>query len=143
MFMGIYEPKLDSKGRVILPAKFRDQLGEGLVLTRGQDRCLYIFTSAEFAKIYEKLSEAPLTSKAARDFTRVLMSGASDEQMDKQGRITIPPRLRQYAGLERDIIVSGTGSRIEIWDAQRWDEYLDPVEEDFANAVDEIIPGIF
>ncbi|EEH64204.1 protein MraZ [Gleimia coleocanis DSM 15436] len=143
MFMGTHEPKLDAKGRVILPAKFRDQLADGLVVTRGQDRCLYIFTKAEFENIYDQLSKAPITSKNARDFLRVLMAGASDELLDKQGRLTIPQTLRRYAQLERDVVVTGVGARLEVWDAQRWDEYLSVTEDVFSDAVEEIIPGLF
>lgn len=143
MFMGLYEPKLDEKGRVILPAKFREQLSDGLVVTRGQDRCLYVFPRAEFENIYQRLSQAPITSKQARDFGRVFLAGASDESLDKQGRVTIPQTLRKYAQLERDVVVTGVGARIEIWDAQHWDEYLSVSEDIFADTVEEIIPGIF
>lgn len=143
MFMGLYEPKLDEKGRVILPAKFREQLSDGLVVTRGQDRCLYVFPRSEFENIYQRLSQAPITSKQARDFGRVFLAGASDESLDKQGRVTIPQTLRKYAQLERDVVVTGVGARIEIWDAQHWDEYLSVSEDIFADTVEEIIPGIF
>lgn len=143
MFMGLYEPKLDDKGRVIFPAKFREQLSDGLVVTRGQDRCLYVFPRAEFENIYQRLSQAPITSKQARDFGRVFLAGASDESLDKQGRITIPQSLRKYAQLERDVVVTGVGTRIEIWDAQHWEEYLSVSEDFFADTVEEIIPGLF
>ena len=102
MFLGTHAPRLDDKGRLILPAKFREQLADGLVITRGQERCLYVFPTAEFERIADQLRQAPVTSKQARDYLRVFLSGASDEMPDKQGRITIPPALRTYAGLTRD-----------------------------------------
>ena len=101
MFLGTYSPRMDAKGRIILPAKFREELSAGLVLTRGQERCLYVFPAAEFERIHERMRTAPLPGRAARDFLRVFLSGASDELPDKQGRITIPPILRQYAGRHR------------------------------------------
>ncbi|NDU79045.1 division/cell wall cluster transcriptional repressor MraZ, partial [Actinomadura sp. DSM 109109] len=88
MFLGTYTPRLDEKGRVILPAKFREELSAGLVLTRGQERCLYVFSAQEFQRVYEQMRSAPLSSKQARDYIRVFLSGASDEQPDKQGRVT-------------------------------------------------------
>ncbi|MDO5049655.1 MAG: division/cell wall cluster transcriptional repressor MraZ [Actinomycetaceae bacterium] len=143
MFLGTYEPKLDQKGRVILPAKFRDQLSDGVVITRGQDRCLYAFPTDEFQEMFNQLRKAPLSSKQARDYIRVMLSGASDETPDKQGRITIPANLRAYADLNRDLAVIGAGTRIEIWDANQWAEYLETQEEVFSSTADEIIPGMF
>lgn len=110
MFLGTYSPRMDAKGRIILPAKFREELSAGLVLTRGQERCLYVFPSAEFERIHERMRSAPLPGRAARDFLRVFLSGASDELPDKQGRITIPPILRQYAGLGDQLVVIGSGT---------------------------------
>ena len=106
MFFGTYTPRLDDKGRLFLPAKFRDELAEGLVVTRGQERCLYVWSMEEFGKLTERLRDAPVTNKAARDYVRMFFAGASDETPDKQGRITLPPMLRDYAslaeGLHRD-----------------------------------------
>ncbi len=143
MFLGTYEPRLDDKGRLILPAKFRDQLAPGVVLTRGQERCLYAFPLGEFEDIHDRLRQAPVTSKQARDYLRVFLSGASDEVPDKQGRITIPANLRQYAGLDRDLAVIGAGARIEIWDALAWATYLAEQEEAFAETAEEVVPGLF
>ena len=143
MFLGTYEPKLDDKVRVILPAKFRDQLAEGLVLTRGQERCLYVFSMAEFQRMFDELRKAPTTSKQARDYMRVLLSGASDEKPDRQGRITVPTPLRNYAHLDRDLVVIGAGTRAEIWDRQAWETYLAAQEDQFADQAEEIIPGMF
>lgn len=142
MFLGTHTPRLDAKGRLILPAKFREQLEAGLVLTRGQERCLYVFSMAEFERIHEQLRTAPLSSKQARDYIRVFLSGASDEVPDKQGRITIPQNLRDYAGLDRDLTVIGAGSRAEIWDTTAWEDYLRTQEESFAETDEDIMPGL-
>lgn len=143
MFLGTYAPKLDEKGRVILPAKFRDELADGLVLTRGQEHCVYVFSQREFESLHEKIRQAPVTSKQARDYLRVFLSGASDEIPDKQNRITIPPALRTYAGLERDLTVIGAGNRAEIWSADAWETYLAQNESLFADTQEEVIPGLF
>ncbi len=143
MFLGTYAPKLDEKGRIILPAKFRDELASGLVLTRGQEHCVYVFSQREFESLHEKIRQAPVTSKQARDYLRVFLSGASAEVPDKQNRVTVPPALRSYAGLDRDLVVIGAGSRAEIWDAQAWETYLAEQEAAFANTEEEVIPGLF
>ena len=114
MFLGTHEPRLDDKGRLILPAKFRDELFKGLVITKGQERCLYVFPTAEFARITEQLRQTPLTAKAARDYMRVMFAGAHDEIPDKQGRVTIPSGLRDYAALEKECVVIGANTRVEI-----------------------------
>ncbi|WP_369962990.1 division/cell wall cluster transcriptional repressor MraZ [Leifsonia sp. EB34] len=143
MFLGTYAPKLDDKGRIILPAKFRDELASGLVLTRGQEHCVYVFSQREFESLHEKIRQAPVTSKQARDYLRVFLSGASAEVPDKQNRVTIPTPLRSYAGLDRDLVVIGAGSRAEIWDAEAWETYLADQEAAFANTEEEVIPGLF
>ena len=143
MFLGTHAPKLDEKGRIILPAKFRDELASGLVLTRGQEHCVYVFSQREFESLHEKIRQAPVTSKQARDYLRVFLSGASAEVPDKQNRVTIPSALRAYAGLDRDLVVIGAGSRAEIWDAQAWETYLAEQESTFADIEEEVIPGLF
>lgn len=143
MFLGTYAPKLDEKGRVILPAKFRDELSGGMVVTRGQDRCLYVFGQREFESVVERMRQAPVSSKQSRDFQRLFLSGASQEIPDKQNRITLPVSLREYAGLERDLTVIGAGSRAEIWDTPTWDAYYESTESDFVNTTEEVIPGLF
>lgn len=143
MFLGTYSPKLDEKGRLILPAKFRDELAGGLVMTRGQDRCVYVFSHAEFQDLHDRIRQAPVTSKQARDYLRLLLSGAHDEVPDKQGRVTIPSGLRQYAGLGRELAVIGAGSRAEIWDATAWNTYVDDNEASFSETAEEVIPGLF
>ncbi|WP_300344905.1 division/cell wall cluster transcriptional repressor MraZ [Nesterenkonia sp.] len=143
MFLGTYTPRLDDKGRLILPAKYRDELSEGLVLTRGQERCIYVFSTDQFAAVHEQMRQAPLTSRQARDYIRVFLSGASDETPDKQGRITIPPGLREYAGLDRDVTVIGAGDRAEIWDTAAWNAYLEEKESEFSSTDEDAIPGLF
>ena len=143
MFLGTHTPRLDDKGRLILPAKFRDQLRGGVVVTQGQEHCLYVFPTEEFERISGQLRQAPVTNKKARDYLRVWMSSASDEDLDKQGRVTLPPALRRYAGLERDCAVIGAGDRIEIWDATTWQSYRQEQEAAFADQEQEVLPGIF
>ena len=143
MFLGTFTPKLDDKGRLILPSKFRDDLAEGLVITPGQERCLYVFSESEFAQMHDRIREAPITSKQGRDYLRVFLSGAHAETPDKQGRVTVPAALRQYASLDRDLAVIGAGSRAEIWDAEAWQRYLAEQESAFADIEEEVIPGMF
>jgi MraZ protein len=142
VFLGTYTPRLDEKSRLILPAKFRDRLAGGLVVTRGQERCLYIFPMDEFVRLAEAARTAPLTNKNVRDFQRVLLSGASDEIPDKQGRVVVPPTLRAYAGLARDCTVIGAGSRVEVWDTTAWDTYLQSTEQAFSDQAEEVFPGL-
>jgi len=142
MFLGTHHPRLDDKGRLFLPAKYREELAEGLVITKGQERCLYVFPVEEFRRITEALRAAPMTAKAVRDYSRVLFASASDEVPDKQGRITIPPQLRAYAGLTRECAVIGANTRLEIWDAKAWDAYVSEQEQAFAELSEEVLPGI-
>ena len=143
MFLGTYAPKLDDKGRIILPAKFRDELAGGVVMTRGQENCIYVFSTREFEELHEKIRQAPVTSKQARDYLRVFLSGASAETPDKQNRITLPAPLRAYAGLDRDLTVIGAGNRAEIWAQDAWDSYLTEQESVFSDTEEEVIPGLF
>ena len=142
VFLGTHTPRLDDKGRLFLPAKFRDRLASGLVVTRGQERCLYVYPMDEFAAVAETMRSAPLTSKAVRDYMRMFLSGASDEIPDKQGRVTVPSNLREYAGLIRDCTVIGAGSRVELWDTTAWNTYLASTEQAFADQAEEVIPGL-
>ncbi len=143
MLLGTHTPKLDDKGRVILPSRFRDEFASGLVVTRGQDRCLYVFSAGEFQEVHEKIKQAPMTSATGRDYLRVFLSGASDEIPDKQGRVTIPATLREYAGLSRELVMIGVGNRAEIWDSATWNEYLHSNEQSFSEISEEVIPGLF
>jgi len=143
MFLGTYAPRLDEKGRLILPAKFRDELESGIVVTRGQERCLYVFATKDFEQMHERIRQAPVTSKQARDYLRVFLSGANAEVPDKQHRVTIPAGLRAYAGLDRDVTVIGAGNRAEIWDTAAWESYYGEQESAFADTAEEVIPGLF
>lgn len=142
MFLGTHHPRLDDKGRLFLPAKFRKELAGGLVVTRGQERCLYVFAMPEFERITQAMNSTPVTSRAVRDYQRVFLSGASDEIPDKQGRVTIPAVLREYAGLTRECTVIGAGSRVEVWDTDAWNDYLSATEESFSEQSEEVIPGL-
>lgn len=142
LLLGTYTPKLDEKGRLILPAKFRGRLSSGLVMTKGQERCLFLLPMDEFQQIYTQIRQAPVTSKAARDYTRNFLAGASDEVPDKQGRVSIPTHLREYAGLDREVVVIGVGTRVEVWDAQAWATYQEETEPDYIDQAEEIFPGL-
>lgn len=141
MFLGTYTPKLDEKGRFFLPAKFRDELAEGLVITRHQERCLAIYPMATFVEMTQQVASAPSTIKQVRDFQRMLAAGASDEVPDKQGRLTIPPMLRKYAGLDGQVVVIGAINRVEVWDQQAWESYSTDNETDFAELNEVVVTG--
>lgn len=141
-FLGTHQPRMDDKGRLFLPARFRDALAAGLVITRGQERCLNIYPRSEFNLMYAQVRQAPVTSKSARSYQRLLLSGASDEVPDKQGRVTIPPPLREYAGLTKDCVVIGAGPRVEVWDATAWATYLAEQESQFSDLSEEVLPGL-
>lgn len=143
MFLGTHTPRLDEKGRLFLPAKYRDELAEGLVITRGQERCLAVWPRATFEAMAERMASAPPTHKGARDYARMFFAGAFDQVPDKQGRVTVPQQLREYAGLRRDVVVVGMNSRLEVWDAEAWQAYTAQQEEAFAAINDEVIPGFF
>ena len=141
-FLGTHRPRLDDKGRLVLPAKFRDRLAGGLVITPGQERCLYVFPESEFDRVFERIRQAPVTNRDARNYQRMFMAKASDETPDKQGRVTLNAELRAYAGLTRECVVIGAGPRLEVWDAQTWDTYLADREGAFADLSEEVLPGV-
>jgi MraZ protein len=143
VFLGTYAPKLDDKGRVVLPAKFWDELAAGVVLAQGPDRCLFLYSQRGFEEVYAKLAASQATAQSVRDSRRIFLSSASQEAPDTQRRITIPSNLRDYAGLERDLTVIGVGDRVEIWDSGAWARYRERAESDFANLAEEVIPGLF
>ena len=140
MFLGTHTPRLDEKGRLILPAKYRDELADGLVITRFQERCLAIWPIATFVEVAQSVRGAS-SSQQVRDYQRMLASGASDETPDKQGRITIPPHLRSYASLEKDCVVVGAINRVEVWDATAWQQYAEQKESAFADLDEGVFPG--
>ena len=143
MLLGTHTPKLDEKGRMVLPAKFRDEMEGGVVMTKGQDRCVVLWPAEEFAEYASRLNEASRSDSAVRSYMRVLFSGAFDQSPDKQGRVTVPAGLRQYAGLDKGVVVAGNGSTAEIWDGPAWSQYLEAQESQFSNLAEEVVPGLF
>ena len=139
MFMGEYKHQLDSKGRMIVPSKFRDELSEEFVITRGLDKCLFGYTFDEWARIEEKMKSLPLTKKDARKFMRLFFSGAAQVEVDKQGRINIPSNLREYAGLKKECTVIGVSGRIEIWDTDEWENFYTESEDNFEDIAEDLI----
>ncbi|MFC3525035.1 division/cell wall cluster transcriptional repressor MraZ [Marinococcus halophilus] len=131
MFMGEYQHNMDDKGRIIIPSRFREKLGDSFVVTRGLDGCLFVYPYDEWERIETKLKALPFTKKDARAFTRFFFSGASECELDKQGRSMIPTTLRQYAELKKECMIIGVSSRVEIWDKHKWDEYYAESEEVF------------
>jgi MraZ protein len=142
VFLGTHTPHLDEKGRLFLPAKYRDELARGVVLTKGQERCLFVFPKAEFDKIAEEMRPGPEATKAERDYARVFYASADDGIPDRQGRITIPLPLRTYAALQRDCVVIGANTRLEIWDAGAWGTYLNEREDAYSQGPGEVMPGV-
>lgn len=131
MFMGEFHHTIDQKGRMIVPAKFRELLGESFVLTRGLDQCLFGYSLDEWKALENKLKTLPFTKKDARAFTRFFFSGATECEVDKQGRVNIAPPLRDYAGLEKDCVIIGVSNRFEIWSKSNWDTYFSMSAESF------------
>lgn len=130
MFMGEYNHTIDNKGRLIMPAKFREILGDAFVVTKGLDGCLFVYPDKEWQIFEEKLQTLPLTNKNARQFTRFFLAGAAMLEVDKQGRILLPQVLREFAGLEKDVVLVGVASRIEIWSKEHWDESINGYDAD-------------
>jgi MraZ protein len=139
MFMGEYHHTIDLKGRMIVPSKFREGLGESFVLTRGLDQCLFGYPMSEWKLIEDKLKALPLTKKDARAFTRFFFSGATECELDKQGRINIATPLLQYAKLEKECVVIGVSNRIELWSKSIWENYVAEQEDSFEEIAENMI----
>jgi len=137
--MGEFQHNFDSKGRIIVPSKFRDGLGDRFVVTRGLDKCLFAYPMDEWKILEEKLKKLPLTKKDARAFTRFFFSGAIECEVDKQGRINIPQTLRKYASLEKECVVIGVSNRIEFWSSDNWEDYVTDSEESFAEIAENLM----
>ena len=131
MFMGEYNHTIDAKGRLIIPSKFREHLGDEFVVTKGLDGCLFVYDNNEWAAFEEKLKSLPITNKDARKFVRFFLAGAASVEVDKQGRILVPSVLREFAGIEKDVVMVGVGSRVEIWSKSAWEntESFEDMEE--------------
>lgn len=130
MFIGEFDHTVDEKGRVAIPARFRSHFAAGLVLTRGLDHCLFVYTAADWASLAEKIAKLPLTQADARAFARLMFSGATDAQLDKQGRAIIPGYLREYARIQSDVVIIGVNTRLEIWSRESWAQMKAKVEEE-------------
>ena len=143
VLLGTHTPKLDEKGRLVLPAKFRAVLDEGVVMTKGQDRCVVLWPASEFEEYARRLNEASRSNAAVRSYLRVIFSSAHDQTPDKQGRVGVPTTLRDYANLDKEVVVAGNGTTAEIWDGPAWSVYLDAQESEFADLAEEVVPGIF
>jgi MraZ protein len=137
--MGEYHHTIDLKGRMIVPAKFRDGLGETFVITRGLDQCLFGYPMSEWKQIEEKLKALPLTKKDARAFTRFFFSGATECELDKQGRVNLATPLLQYAKLEKECVVIGVSNRIELWSKSNWESYVAEQEDSFEEIAENMI----
>jgi MraZ protein len=138
MFIGEFSHTLDQKGRVALPAKFRDDLKKGAVVTRGLDNCLFVFTKAEWNKLAQKLAALPLAQANSRAFSRLMLAGAMDIEVDKQGRAMLPEYLRQFDGLKKDVVVAGLYSRLEIWDSETWRSFKQKTESESSSIAEKL-----
>lgn len=139
MLMGQFQHSLDPKGRLIIPSKFREQLGESFILTKGLDRCLFVYPKSEWVMLEQKLKALPLTKKEARAFIRLFFSGAVEVELDKQGRILIPPVLREYARIEKEVVIIGVSNRAEIWSASEWEAYSKEAEDSYEEIAENMV----
>ena len=139
MYMGEYQHTIDEKGRMIIPAKFRDELGSSFVITRGLDQCLFVYPMSEWAVMEQKLKALPLMKSDARAFTRFFFSGAVECELDKQGRVNIPGNLRDHAKLEKECVVIGVSTRVEIWSKEAWDSYSQQSEASFNEIAEKLV----
>lgn len=143
MFMGEYNHTIDTKGRLIIPSKFRETLGDEFVVTKGLDGCLFVYDNSEWQSFEEKLKSLPLTNKDARQFVRFFLAGAAAVEVDKQGRILLPAVLREFAGLEKEVVLVGVASRVEIWSKAKWENATDYEDmEEIAEHMAELGLGI-
>ena len=138
MLLGEYEHSIDAKGRLAMPSKFRDELGNKFIITKGLDGCITVYDMDQFEKLREKLNSLPNTSKDVRAYKRFIMAGAAESECDKQGRFLIPTSLREHADLDKDAIIIGVGSTAEIWDVNKWKEYNDVNEENINDLAEQL-----
>lgn len=130
MLLGEYKHNLDEKGRLAIPVKFRHDLNQGVVVTKGLDNCLFLYPQAEWVKLAEKIVALPVSQANSRAFSRLMLSGATDAVLDKQGRVVVPEHLREYAGLKKAVVVAGLYNRVEIWDEEKWQVYKKQTESE-------------
>lgn len=138
MFMGEYQHSADEKGRVIMPAKFREELGERFIVTKGLDNCLFVYPLQEWAILEQKLKQLPFTRADARAFVRFFFSGATEAVLDKQGRVLLPNNLREYAKIDKDVVVIGISTRVEIWSKENWQAYSSEAEAGYETIAENI-----
>lgn len=138
MFIGEYHHTIDEKGRIIIPAKFREELGNNFIITRGIENCLFVYSEENWAKITNKLSSLPFTKKDARTFNRFFMSGATSVELDKQGRVNISKPLIDYANLLKDCVVIGTGDRLEVWSQESWESFFDSTKDSMSDIAENL-----
>ena len=138
MLMGEYHHNIDDKGRLTIPSKFRDDLGEKFVITRGLENCLFAYSLEDFQKIVAELQKIPFTKKDARQFMRFFLSGATTVEFDKQGRINISSPLISYAGLKKECIIIGTGDRLEIWSSDNWNDFFDTTKDNMSDIAENL-----
>jgi MraZ protein len=139
MFIGEYQHTLDAKGRLFIPARFREGLGASFVVTKGLDRCLFLYSRAEWELLEQKLRKLPFARAEARAFARLFFSGAAEVEADKQGRVLLPANLREYARLEREVMVLGVSSRVEIWSRDEWERYSAQAGEAYEEIAEKIV----
>ncbi len=143
MLMGEFHHNLDTKGRIIVPAKLREDLGTSIIITRGIEDCLFIYSESEWNKVVSKLKTLPFTKKDARSFTRMFLSGATTVEFDKQGRITLPSPLLNYASLLKDCVIVGVNDRAEIWAKEKWEEFVSESRTDLSDWAESLFESNF
>ena len=139
MFTGEYQHTLDGKGRVIIPSKLREGLGDRFVITRGLDQCLFVYPNSEWVRLEQKLKQLPFTKSDSRAFTRLFFSGAMEVEADKQGRILIPNNLREYAGIEKEVMFIGVSNRVEVWSEESWKNYFGEANENYEELAEKLV----
>jgi len=139
VFMGEYQHSIDIKGRLIIPSKLRDGLGDTFVITRGLENCLFVYPTQEWEQLELKLKELPFTKKDVRAFTRFLLSGAVEAEIDKQGRVLVPSNLREFASISKECVIIGVSSRVEIWSKEKWNEYYEAADASFEEIAETIV----
>ncbi len=138
MFIGEYHHTVDEKGRMIIPVKFREELGNNFIVTRGIENCLFVYSLENWAKITNKLNSLPFTQKDARTFNRFFLSGATEVELDRQGRVNLSSPLLQYASLDKDCVIIGTGDRLEIWSLEAWERFFDSTKDSMSDIAENL-----
>ena len=141
MFMGEYHHSIDEKGRLIIPSKYRNELGDSFVITRGLENCLFVYSLVEWNKITDKLKKLPFTKQNVRNFNRFLLSGATVTELDKQGRANIPSTLTEFAGLQKDCVIIGVNDRLEIWSKEKWEGFLNENNDKLSDIAEDLFSG--